>query len=109
MSKVPAQFAELEPFVERWALADYNDRYATRLASTMPEMEAFYNVIMPRYSAIMDHLNKFDLNELPEAETNLLRMCYSLVQVSFAVEVWKQPRVPDSGAAYLTAFDMPAV
>jgi hypothetical protein len=25
----------------------------------------------------------------------------SLIMVSFPVEVWKQPRVPDSGAAYL--------
>jgi len=31
----------------------------------------------------------------------LLQLLYSLVMVSFPVEVWRQPRVPDSGAAYL--------
>ena len=32
----------------------------------------------------------------------------SLVMVSFPVEVWKQPRVPDSGAAYLDLITEPA-
>jgi hypothetical protein len=33
----------------------------------------------------------------------------SLVLVSFPVEVWKQARVPDSGAAYLDLVSEPAV
>jgi hypothetical protein len=33
----------------------------------------------------------------------------SLVMVSFPVEVWKQPRVPDSGAAYLDLIREPVV
>ena len=32
---------------------------------------------------------------------NLLHLLYSLICISFAVECWKQPNVPDSGAAYL--------
>jgi hypothetical protein len=38
---------------------------------------------------------------MPEAERNLLHLMQSLVMVSFPVEVWKQPRVPDSGATWL--------
>ena len=33
----------------------------------------------------------------------------AILMVSFAVEVWKQPRVPDTGAASFEAFDEPAV
>ena len=35
----------------------------------------------------------------PVSSTRLLWLCYSLVNVSFPVEVWRQARVPDSGAA----------
>jgi hypothetical protein len=33
----------------------------------------------------------------------------SLITVSFPVEVWKQPRVPDSGAAYLDVVREPVI
>jgi hypothetical protein len=36
-------------------------------------------------------------------------MMMSLVLVSFPVEVWSQPRVPDSGAAYLDLVVEPRV
>lgn len=109
MSKLPEQFSDLERFVDRWALADYDARYETRLHSSMHEMEEFYGAVMPRYGEIMAYLNGFELNNLSEQQTNLLHIMYSLVQVSFPVEVWKQPSVPDAGAAYLEAFNMPVV
>ena len=37
----------------------------------------------------------------PDDATRLLQLLYSLVMVSFPVEAWRQPHVPDSGAAYL--------
>jgi hypothetical protein len=33
----------------------------------------------------------------------------SLITISFAVEVWKQPRVPDSGASYVECIKEPVV
>ena len=39
----------------------------------------------------------------------LLWLCYSLVNVSFPVEVWRQARVPDSGAASMDVIIEPAV
>ena len=51
--------------------------------------------------------------ELPRAArrsaTRLLWLCYSLVNASFPVEVWRQPRVPDSGAASMDMLIEPAV
>lgn len=38
---------------------------------------------------------------------NLLNLLYSLVMVSFPVEVWRQPHIPDRGAAYLDLVDEP--
>ena len=44
MSLLPDAFADLEPFAA-WCLATERERYAKRLASTMPEMQAFYDAI----------------------------------------------------------------
>ena len=97
---LPAEFAELEPWSE-WIIETEADRYAKRLASTMEEMQAFYDTVFPRADEAMTYLDKFPLSDLPEAGLNLLHLLYSLVMVSFPVEVWGQPRIPDSGAAYL--------
>ena len=45
----------------------------------------------------------------PRTPRRLLWLCYSLVNVSFPVEVWRQPRVPDSGAASMDVVVEPAV
>jgi hypothetical protein len=49
------------------------------------------------------------MDNLPEPGRNLLLLMMSLVTVSFPIEVWKQPRVPDGGAAYLDLVSEPRV
>lgn len=105
---LPAEFETLEPFGE-WVLPTEPERYAKRLASSMEQMQAFYDAAFPLLGRAMAHLDAFGLHELPEAERNLMYLMYSLVMVSFPVEVWKQARVPDSGAAYLDLVVEPRV
>jgi hypothetical protein len=104
----PAEFADLEPFAE-WALERERERYAKRLASTMDDLQAFYDAAFPRFEDAMTYLDQFDLDALPDDAARLLWLCYSLVNVSFPVEVWRQPRVPDSGAATMDVIVEPAV
>ena len=105
---LPSEFAALEPFSE-WVLESERDRYSKRLASSMEEMQAFYDAAFPLLEQASDHLDKFPLSELPEQERNLLLLMFSLVNVSFPVEVWRQARVPDSGAAYMDLVVEPKV
>ncbi len=111
MSREPAllldEFADLEPFAADWVLRTERERYAKRLSSSMERMQAFYDAVFPRAEAAIKYLNQFELNDLPEQAQNLLLLLYSLVMVSFPVEVWKQPHVPDAGAAYLDLVDEP--
>ncbi|MQY27626.1 hypothetical protein [Nocardia aurantia] len=106
---LPAAFSELEPWVPTWAKATRQERYDTRLASTIEELDAFYDAIAARAEEAIEYLNTFDLNELPDAETRLLRLMYSLVMVSYPVNVFKQPRIPDSGASFFDTVSEPAV
>lgn len=72
-------------------------------------MQAFYDAAFPLLDRATTHLDKFPLDDLPEPERNLMLLMFSLVMVSFPIEVWKQPRVPDSGAAYLDVIAEPQV
>ena len=108
MTTLPSDFADLEPLAG-WALETEAERYAKRLSSTMDELQAFYDRAFPRLEAAIDYVDRFDIKALPEDARHLLWLCYSLVNASFPVEVWRQPRVPDSGAASMDMLVEPAV
>lgn len=108
MPVLPAEFSDLEPYAD-WSLRTEAERYAKRLSSTMDELQAFYDAAFPRLEAILAYLDGLELKSLPEEATRLLWLSYSLVNVSFPVEVWRQPRVPDSGAAAMDVVIEPAV
>jgi len=96
---LPSEFADLEVHGE-WILPTEAERYAKRLSATMEEMQAFYDSAFPRLQAIMDYGETVSLADGPVSDTdrNLGYLAFSLVTVSFPVEAWKQPHVPDSGA-----------
>ena len=96
---LPPEFADLEPFAKEWCLASEPERYAKRLASTMPELQAFYDACFPRAEEAIVYLEKFPLRDLPDDAHRLLQLLYSLILVSFPVEIWHQPYIPDTGTA----------
>ena len=108
MPVLPPAFADLEPFSD-WVLPSEYDRYAKRLASTMDELQAFYDAAFPRLETDgAEYLKGVELEEISEQDQNLLWLFSSLVTVSFPVEVWRQPRVPESGAAAVDIVVEPA-
>ena len=105
---LPPAFAELEAFAD-WALPTEAERYAKRLASSMDELQAFYDAAFARLEDAIAYCDQFPLDAQPPDAARLLWLCYSLVNASFPVEVWRQPRVPDSGAASMDMVVEPAV
>ncbi|GMU78028.1 MAG: hypothetical protein AMXMBFR46_08250 [Acidimicrobiia bacterium] len=98
---LPEPFADLEPYARVWALATEGERYDRRLASTMDELQAFYDACFGRVEEAITYCDQFALDEMPADAVNLMRLLYSLVIVSMPVEAWRQPQVPDAGAARL--------
>jgi hypothetical protein len=96
---LPLEFSDLEPFAKEWCRASEPERYAKRLASTMDEIQAFYDAIFPRAEEAIVYLEKLPLEDLPEDALRLLQLLYSLIIVSFPVEIWRQPYIPDTGTA----------
>ncbi|ONH22946.1 hypothetical protein [Pseudofrankia asymbiotica] len=105
---LPAEFADLEPFAVKWCLPTEPERYSTRLASTTEQMQVFYDAITPRLEDAMSYLEKLPYDALPDDATNLLYLLYSMIQASFPVEIWHQPKVPDTGATSFDCFVEPA-
>jgi hypothetical protein len=98
---LPQEFADLEPFAAAWCLPTERERFAQRMASTMDEIQTFYDAMLPRAEDAIAYCDKFPLDDLPADAERLLQLVYSLVMASFPVEAWRQPHIPDSGAAYL--------
>ena len=96
MALLPSEFADLEPFAALWSLATEAERWERRMSSTMPEMQAFYDAALPRIPAALEYCDQFPLDDMPDDAVHLLRLVYSFVIVSFPVELWGQPHVPDT-------------
>ncbi len=57
---LPSEFKELEPYARKWRLSTEDQRWAERLASSMSEIQAFYDAFEPRAEeavAYCDHVS----------------------------------------------------
>ena len=96
MALLPGDFSDLEPFAARWSRATEAARWEARMTSTMPEMQAFYDAVLPRVPDALAYCDQYPLDDMPDEAVRLLQVIYSFVIVSFPVELWGQPHVPDT-------------
>lgn len=93
---LPEPFAALAPFVPVWALASEVERHGRRRASSMAELRAFYDAMLPRMPAILGYLAARPADGLGTEDERLLRLTLSLAEVAPAVELFNSPTVPDA-------------
>ena len=98
---LPPGFSDLEPFAETWCLATEAERWERRLATSLEDMQAFYDAAFPRAEEAIEHCDRFPLDDLPPDVEHLLQLLHSLALVSYAIEVWRQPLPIDTGAAVI--------
>jgi len=96
---LPPAFAPLESYAATWCLATEPERWAQRLRSSMEAMRTFYDAFFPRAEEAIAYCERFPLDDMPADAERLLQLLHSLLMVSYAVEVWKQPQVINSGSA----------
>jgi hypothetical protein len=98
---LPREFADLEPFAPTWCLATEPERWEQRLASTMEDMQAFYDACFSRADEAIRYCDGFELDELPDDAERLLQLLCSFALISYPIEVWQQPLPVDTGSARL--------
>jgi hypothetical protein len=99
---LPEEFVVLEDLAASWIFETEEERYTKRLVSSMDELQAFYDLALPLGAQARKHLDQFDIDDLPEKELNLIRLMFALITITFPVEAFRQPKVPDTGTTYMT-------
>jgi len=92
---LPERFHDLETLAAGWALPTEAERHARRLASTIDELRAFYEAMLPRIEDMLAYLSEFPVDNLTPEGRNLLNLALSLAEIAPAVELFGQPEVPD--------------
>lgn len=106
---LPDGFAELEPFAAEWARPTRQERYDVRLSKTFDELAELYDAVAPRVEDAIAYLNGLDISSLPDDALRLLQLLYSFILVSYAVNIFHQPRIPDSGSAFFFTLTEPVI
>jgi hypothetical protein len=106
--RLPESFADLERFAEAWCLPSESERYAKRLASSMAQMNEFYDAFSPRLEDAITYCDQLGLDELPDDAEQLLQLIYSLIMVAMSIEVFSQPKAVNAADAWLERVREPA-
>ena len=92
--RLPEPFRELESFANAWALPTSDLRLHKRMNSSMREIQSFYDAMLPIIERALAHLDEFDLESMPAAETRLYHLVLACAEAALAVEVYHAPRLP---------------
>ena len=90
--QLPPEFGKLESY-SNWVLADEVARRNKCVASSMDEIQGFYDSMLASMDSILAHLNEFSLDALPDAEQNLLALVLAFVEAAISVEMFEQPEI----------------
>ncbi len=108
-NQLPEGFSELEQWVDGWALPTRAERYRARLDRPYDDLVAFYDAMAPHAERAIGYLDGHDIDALAPADKRLMNMLFSMILVSYAVNIFKQNRIPDSGAAFFEMVAEPAL
>lgn len=108
-NQLPEGFSDIEQWVDDWALPTRAERYRARLDRPYDDLVAFYDGIAPHAERAIAHLDECDVDALSPADKRLMNLLFSMILVSYAVNIFKQNRIPDSGAAFFEMVAEPAL
>lgn len=96
MDDLPREFVDLQRFVVAgWACPREHDRWTRRVRSSTGEVKDFYETLLPRMDAIVEHLDRHPLDRVPQADRPLLYLALAFMDVAPAWEVFQAPDLPE--------------
>lgn len=97
---LPAEFADLEPFVAEWALPTERERQVHRARCGLNEARAFYDALLPRMPAVFDYFDTIphgDLAKLSEEQHLLYQLAASFYEAAQPIEMgWQRTDIDDA-------------
>ena len=92
---LPDGFQDLAPWLD-WALEPERARTEKREASSMAEIRAFYDAVLPRMEEMIRYLEDFRDGDMTEPARRLYLISLSLVEVANLVELYKRREVVEA-------------
>jgi len=81
--------AELAPLLRGWDANSVAERITKRTGSTLQELQAFHDAFVPHLEEIIDLLNQYPVDEVPEEYRALREAALYLLHVDRPVNKWK--------------------
>lgn len=92
---LPPAFADLQHFVADWALPHEQARYHRLHTAGFEALRTFYAAMLPRMPAIMEHLDRHTVGELPEPERTLFELAMTFSETAHPLDLgWKDVDFP---------------
>ena len=90
-------YSDLASVISAWGLPTVEERIAKRTTSTLEEMQEFHDAIIPDLESIIDFLNQFPFEKIPEEYLPLKNMVLSALHIDRPVNKWKKALLDDAG------------
>jgi hypothetical protein len=89
----PADFEDLSAWTD-YALATMDARRLRRVNASLPELQAFYQGVLPRLDAIVDHLAAVPMSkDMDSQSAALMNLALMMAEVAPAVEQFFEPTI----------------
>ena len=96
MSQIPASFAAMDPYLEKWALDTYAGRVKARLSASMEELNDLYHAVFPHMEEVIETLSPYPLEEIPEELKPYGHLVLTVAAYDLAVSRFQRVDVPYS-------------
>lgn len=90
MTKTIEFYSEiLHPWFDRWDLTTQSERERQRRRSSTEQMQGFYDAMLPQMEGLIEVLNEYPLNDMPEQARSLMNLTLSLAEIAPHVEFYE--------------------
>lgn len=79
----------LEGHMAIWGLPTTEHRLSKRLSSNMDEVRSFYDAMLPRLPGVIEYLNQFPLDSIPQEDHQLAWTALAMCEIDNATNKWK--------------------
>jgi len=83
------EFRELDAIVAEWGLPTMQQRIEKRLNSSMQELRQFHDSMLPHLEKIIEFLNQFPVDAIPEQYKPLANAALAMCEVDDPVNKWR--------------------
>jgi hypothetical protein len=93
---LPPAFADLGGFADAWALPNEKARHDKLTASSIDELRAFYEAMLPRMDEIVLYLNRFPLDAMPADAAVLFDLAMTFMESAHPIDLhWRTTDIED--------------